>query len=345
MYMYTQGHSRLISTGVYLPEERVSSRKIMEQFDCENRFGVSVHWLEKTMGIKERRVAPENMLPSEMAIIAARDALDRAQIAPTEIDVIIFAGVFRDHIEPASAHRVQDKLGARNAVVFDVTNACHGFMNGIHLVDALIATGQVRRGLVVTGEQSSQAVRRAIEILRTTQDREVFKSLAGGLTLGDAGAAMILGPKLQPDTGFMGFMLRSQGEHSDLCTYGTRGNEAIPVQTDMPNIVKAHLQMHADMYKESLDRLRWKSEEIDKFVQHQVGVKAFKMHADYSGIPISLMSNTISTMGNLVTATIPVNLHELSNNHELKKGNKVFIAGAGSGLSISQAGLIWEAAA
>jgi acyl-CoA:acyl-CoA alkyltransferase len=343
--MYTMGHSRVISTGVYIPEQKVTSREILESFDSKNQFDIPYDWLERTTGIKERRVAPESWFPSDMAIIAARDALERAAILPADIDVIIFAGVFRDHIEPASAHRVQNALGAKHAIVFDVTNACHGFMNAIHLVDALIATGQARRGLVVTGEQSSLAVRRATEILRKTENREIFKGLAGGLTLGDAGAAMVLGPKLHPDTGFMGFMLRSQGEHLGLCTYGERGNESVPVQTDMPTIVKAHLQMHAEMYNESLRRLGWKMEEIQKFVAHQVGIKAFKMHSDYSGVPTTLMSNTINVMGNLVTATIPVNLHQLAENKELEDGMKVFIAGAGSGLSISQAGLVWEKAA
>jgi 3-oxoacyl-(acyl-carrier-protein) synthase III len=345
MSIHTQGHSRLISTGVYVPEQRVTSREVFESFDSKNRFDIPLDWLERTMGVRERRVAPETMLPSDMAILAARDALERGSLLPTDLDVIIFAGVFRDHIEPASAHRVQYELGAKNAIVFDVTNACHGFMNSLHVLDALIATGQARRGLVVTGEQSSQAVRRAIEILRTTQDREVFKRLAGGLTLGDAGAAMVLGPKTDPDTGFKGFMLHSEGEHAALCTYGARGNESIPVQTDMPNIVKAHLQMHANMYKESMHKLGWTTGEIRKFVHHQVGIKAFKMHSDYSGVPTTLMSNTIHDMGNLVTATIPVNLHKLSNSQEVFDGDKIFIAGAGSGLSISQAGLIWERAA
>jgi 3-oxoacyl-[acyl-carrier-protein] synthase-3 len=335
----------MISVGAYIPENKITSRELFESFDSKNRFDIPYDWLARTMGIHERRVAPPEMLPSDMAILAARDALDRAGISPMEIDVIIFCGVFRDHIEPASAHRVQDKIGARNAIVFDVTNACHGFMNGIHLMDALIATGQARRGLVVTGEQSSQAVRRAIEILKSSHDREVFKRLAGGLTLGDAGAAMVLGPKVQPETGFMGFMLCSKGEHSSLCTYGERSNEAIPVQTDMSTIVKAHLQMHAEMYQTCMHRLGWTTREIEKFVAHQVGVKAYKMHADYSGVPVELMTKTLAQMGNLVTATIPMNLYNLSDNHDVNRGSKIFIAGAGSGLSISQAGLVWEEAA
>src|SRR3972149_673066 len=172
--MYTVGHSRLISAGIYLPDQRVTSREILEHIDTKRRFGISPDWLERSMGIRERRVAPENMLPSEMAVTAAREALERAALTADSIDAIIYTGVDRDFIEPATAHIVQDKLGARNAVAFDVTNACHGFMNGIHLMDAFIATEQGRRGLIVTGEQASRATRKAIDILCKSNDRSEF---------------------------------------------------------------------------------------------------------------------------------------------------------------------------
>ena len=150
MYMYTQGHSRLISVGAYIPENKVTSRDLLQAIDTQNRFGLSHDWLERATGIKERRAATENMSPSDMAALAAREALESASLSSSDIDVIIFAGMDRDYlVEPATAHVVQDKIGASNAVAFDVNNACHGFMNGIHLVDALIATGQVRRGFDV----------------------------------------------------------------------------------------------------------------------------------------------------------------------------------------------------
>src|SRR5437867_674949 len=129
MYTYTRGHSRLISTGVQIPEQRVTSREILQQFDAENRFGVSLNWLEKTMGIRERRVAAPDLLPSDLAVSAAREALERADLPAASIDAIIYSGFSRDHLEPATAHIVQGKLGAHNALAFDVTNACHGFIN------------------------------------------------------------------------------------------------------------------------------------------------------------------------------------------------------------------------
>lgn len=340
-YFYAVGHSRVVGVGVHLPEQRVTSREIFESFDSRTRFGIPYDWLERTMGIKECRMTHRDVFPSQMAISAAREALERAEVTPLQVDVIIYVGITRDYIEPATAHRVQHALGARKAIAFDVTNACHGFMNGIHLADALIALGQVRYALIVTGEQLSRGMRRAIETLKITDDRKIFNDLAGGLTLGDAGAAMILGRKLDPGTGFVGITMYSLGEHSNLCIYGTRGEESTPVITDMSSILKVHLRMHAEMYEESMRNLAWRPAQIQRFVHHQVSVRAFKIHSRYSKVPVALMPDTVSTLGNLATASIPVGLYRLALDQQIAEGTRVFIAGAGSGLSISQAGIIW----
>ncbi|MEK7816002.1 MAG: ketoacyl-ACP synthase III [Pseudomonadota bacterium] len=344
MYMYTQGHSRLISTGAYIPEKRVTSKEILEAIDSENRFGVAHDWLERAMGIRERRVAPDEMLPSDMATHAAHDAMETAGIHPTELDAIIFVGVDRDYLEPATAHIVQKKIGASNAVAFDVSNACHGFMNGIHLMDALIATGQARRGLIVTGEHAHRITLKAIKALNASNERNLFIKYAGGLTLGDAGAAMIMGPKLKPDSGFMGFMLQSQGQYSDLCVCGNHRGEESPLETDMPTIVMQNTRLHSAMYAQFMTKLGWKPGDINKFVHHQVGIKVFKHHAGYARISTDVMPNTLNAMGNLVTATIPMNLHILHKEQRVMNGDKLFLSGSGSGLAISQTGLIWDAA-
>jgi acyl-CoA:acyl-CoA alkyltransferase len=345
MYMHTVGHSRIVSTGVFLPDTRLTSREIMSAIDSVNRFGIPADWLERTMGISERRTASLDMLPSDMAARAAHEALETASIDPLDIDVIIYAGVVRDYLlEPSTAHVVQDKIKAYNAIAFDVTNACHGFMNGIHLMDALIASGQARRGLIVTGEQGSRYTFKAIDALCQTTDRQAFVRLAGGLSLGDAGAAMIMGPKLSPDSGFMGFMLQSQGQHSRLCTCGKQGDASSLLETDMAQIIEHGIAMLGDMYDVFMKKLGWEPAEIAKFVHHQVGLKVFKHHAKYARISTDIMPNTITQLGNLVTANIPLNLYNLSKNHDVKDGEKVFIAGAGSGLAVSQAGIVWNAA-
>ena len=345
MYMYTQGHSRIVSSGTHLPDARITAREMLEQIDAPNRFGVSLDWLERVSGIHEKRVAPTDMLPSDMAVLAAREAMERAKLLPQSIDAIIYTGATRDYsVEPSTAHIVQAKLKATNAVAFDVSNACHGFMNGIHLMDALIASGQVRRGLVVTGEQGSRFTRKAIEALRATHDRSELTRLAAGLTLGDAGAALVMGPKLGPDSGFMGFMLQSQGQYAKFCTSGGVLQEG-PVITDMPAIVGQSAKLVTAMFQEFMhQRLRWKIEDLSKYVIHQVGTKVFKLHSELMGIPMHIIPNTVHTLGNLITANIPLCLHNFSSNQDVKSGDKIYCSGAGSGISISQVGLIWDTA-
>lgn len=345
MYMYTPGHSRIMGLGIYLPEKRVKSHDLLKEIDTERRFGIPVDWLDRVMGISERRAAPEEMQPSEMASRAAVDAIASAGVPASDIDAIIYAGVDRDFLlEPATAHVVQDKIAAHNAVCFDVTNACHGFMNGIHLMDALIATGQARRGLVVSGEQGSRYATKAVQALRQARRRDDFQRLVGGLTLGDAGAAIVLGPKNGPDSGFLGFMLQSQGRHSNLCTCGKRGAES-PLETDMAAIIQQGIALLGGMYPHFLKKLGWTPSDIKHFVHHQVGTKVFKHHASYAQISPTIMPNTVTELGNLVTANIPVCLYQSMKNNMLRQGDRIFIAGAGSGLAISQAGLVWDALA
>lgn len=341
--MYSVGHSRVIGAGFYLPEERVSSRQVMEMFRSEERLGISADWLERTTGIRERRASPPDMKPSDLAVKAAQDALDRAGTVASEIDAVIYTGMARDYVEPATAHLVQHKLGAGNAVAFDITNACLGFMNGIHLMDALIASGQVRRGLVVTGERGYHLALKACDVLKKKAERELFNQLAVGLTLGDAGAAMVLGPKLDPDSGFMGFLLESHGEYNDLCVCAD-GRDS-PLVTKITEIV-----MHTAKYVPSMfhflmgQKLNWRQEELAKYIPHQVGMRTTRRHATELQIHQDKIPITVDRLGNIISATVPLNIALLQERGELGKGAKLYLAGSGSGISLSQAGLIWDAA-
>lgn len=343
MYIHTQGHSRIVSTGIYLPDQRVTTRELMQEVDSKTRFGVSFDWLERVAGIKEKRVTSPGILPSDMAVAAAKEAMARAEITPRQIDAIIYTGLTRDYLEPATAHIVQAKLGAVNATVFDVSNACHGFMNGVHVMDALIATGQVRHGLIVTGEQGSLFTRRALEALRNTSERSNLISLAAGLTLGDAGAAFIMGSKAVPNGGFMGFMLQSQGQHARFCTSGGPLTEG-PLIADMPGIIGEAAKLIKEMFNEFMyRRLKWRVQELAKCLIHQAGPGAFKIHK-LAGVPMNIIPKTVDVLGNLITANIPLSIHYCARNQELRAGDKIYLSGTGSGISLSHAGLIWDAA-
>lgn len=344
MYVYTEGHSRIKSTGIYLPEERITTQSLMRAIDSQNRFGVSEDWLQRVTGIKEKRVTPPNVLPSDMAVIAAKEAMERAAVRPEDIDAIIYTGLSRDYLEPATAHIVQAKLGARQAIVFDISNACHGFMNGIHVMDALIATGQIRRGLVVTGEQGSIFTRRAMTAIKGATDRAQFVSFVAGLTVGDAGAAFIMEPKNVPEGGLVGLMLQSQGQHAKLCTMGTPLSDETGF-ADMPAIIGEAAKLIRKMFDEFLhERLRWRVQELAKCLIHQVGTSGFFKTHSLAGVPANVMPKTVDMLGNLISANIPVAVHDCLEKHEIRAGDKIYLSGVGSGISLSQAGLIWDAA-
>ncbi len=341
--MYTPGHSRLISTGIFLPEQRISSRDLMEQIDSQNRFGLAPDWLERVTGIRERRVATPDIKPSDMAAAAARDAIERAQILPREIDAIIYAGVIKDLLEPATAHIVAHKIGAENAIALDVSNACLGFMSAMHLMDSLIATGQARRGLVVTGERGYAYTERAIRALTQAGSRERFDDLIAGLTLGDAGAAMIMGPKLDPESGFMGFVMHSQAEFYDLCTCANE-NDADPLITKVTQIVKETSKLVRPMYNELMGKLDWQNDSLKVYIPHQVGLKSIKIHSGLVNIPPERIPVTVDYLGNIISATIPLNIHLLAERKKFSSADRIYLSGTGSGICLSQSGLIWDAA-
>ncbi|OGI62125.1 MAG: hypothetical protein A2W18_01940 [Candidatus Muproteobacteria bacterium RBG_16_60_9] len=343
MYTYTKGHSRIAGTGIYLPDERVTTRELMSEIGSKERFGISYDWLERVTGIKEKRVTPSGILPSDMAVAAAKEALENARLTARQIDAIIYTGLTRDHLEPATAHIVQSKLGADNATVFDISNACHGFMNGIHVMDALIATKQVRYGAIVTGEQGSVLTRRTIDLLKTLNGRDRFLSTVAGLTVGDAGAAFLMGPRLDPEAGVIGLMLQSQGKHFGLCTVGTPEEENSG-STNMTALLAEAAQLIQTMFNEFMhNRLKWQIQDLAKCLIHQVGSGAFQIHKKL-GIPPDIIPNTMDMLGNLITANIPLSLHYCRRNNELAPGSKIFVSGQGSGISLSQAGLVWDIA-
>jgi len=333
----TKCHSEPIGIGIYEPEKIVKSTELMEQFDYK-RFGIEKRWIDRVIGIEERRFSDPNQRPSDMATLAAKKALDHAQLKPEEIDFICFASISKDYFEPASSHVVQHHLGAKNATCLDTTNACHGFMSGIHLVDTLIGAGQIKYGLVVGGEQCSTITGFTIPKMQSATTLEEFQRYIGGLTLGDSGTAMVLGPKKEPELGFQGMRVCSNGEHFDLCTYETNQEEGY---MDMSGIIREVIKIHTEHYAESMAFLGWSTEEIDYYLTHQPGAKLFDLLSEYHGVPFSKMPNVVHQYGNLASGTIPFTLGKMLEKDQLSRGDKVFIAVAGSGVTLSHTALVW----
>ena len=121
--MIINGSSKISGVGIHLPDERVSSVSLMEEIQADKRFGIPLNWVDKRIGIVERRFARSESRPSDLATEAAINALENSGVEPQQLDLILYAGIEKDFMEPATAHVVQNKLGAPNATCADVSNA------------------------------------------------------------------------------------------------------------------------------------------------------------------------------------------------------------------------------
>jgi len=139
----------------FFPSQIVTSISLMEEIQSDKRFGISLNWVDKKIGIEERRVAAEGTLPSDMATSASIEALKNASINPGHLSLIIYCGIEKDFMEPGTAHVVQKNLGS-NAVCMDVTNACQGIISGISVADSMIDSGCIDNALICSGELAKQ---------------------------------------------------------------------------------------------------------------------------------------------------------------------------------------------
>ncbi len=334
--MLVNGHTSIIGIGSYMPHEIVKSVDLMAEIHSAEKFGISENFISDVIGIEERRVAVHGHKPSDLAIFASEVALKHSGINANEIDLIIFCGIERDWIEPATAHRVQQFIGAKNATCFDLSNACHGFMNGVSVADAMIATGSASTALICTGEKPSNIMYEALRRLSESDNRADVKRWLGALTVGDAGGAIII-RRSECQDGFCKFNFSSNGEHTSLCYYEYDADGHVEGQMLMKSISIEIVGFHRQMIRDTYHKLSWKPTDIDWLYCHQVGAKPHYQMAELAEIDTEKAPITYRKFGNITSATIPVNFHF----NPPEKGDKILILGTGSGLSISQTGMVF----
>ena len=225
-------HSIIESIGVYLPPQSFSTDEVLG--GCKNKIQFP---LENITGIKTRHVAGEEEFSIDLAKNAITDCLAKSKYNPTDIDLLICCNISRYDgrnmisFEPSTSIKLRQYFGFTNAIVFDITNACAGMFTGIYIVNAFINSGAIRRGLVVSGEY--------ITHLTKTAQREIenfMDSRLACLTLGDAGAALILEKATENQTGFQEFDLQTFGRYSQYCIAKTSEQGGMIMYTDSVNL-------------------------------------------------------------------------------------------------------------
>jgi len=341
MYQLQKKKAKIYSTGIHLPSQIVKSDDLFTEIQSDLQYGIPTNWMSEKMGIYERRVAPSDALPSDLAIPAAQQAIEAAtDISLEDIDLVVFCGIERDHCEPATAHFIQDRLGLSAKYAFDIANACYGFIDGMQVATNYISCGIVKYALVVTGEIPTHVMKSISDTLKSGVDIKTARKLIGALSVGDAGGAVIMGVEKEGNkSGFELFNTASYSHLAEECMYKWRDDGSIDGQMMMGKISVAFINSHYDMIDNTLEQLGWES--FDWILSHQIGQRPFDRLSNMNGIESSRMIKTLDKLGNITSATFPVNYHKLINDKKMKKGDRIGGCFAGSGLVVGQFGYVF----
>lgn len=298
--------------------------------------------IERLTGVRTRRYRATGEQSSDLASKAARQALERADIGADQIDLIIFAACTQDLSEPATANIVQEKLGATNAQVLDVKNACNSFLNGLDVADSHIRTGKSRRALVVSGETLSLGIDWDIQTM------EDLKSRLAALTLGDAGAAAVLEAVPEEEgRGILTTRFRSYGQMWRLATVmgGGSMHHMDPRHgyfvSESAKLREAAYEFVPGVVQTVLHDVGWKPTDIDVCCGHQVTKELVHGLASLCNIPIEKTMVTVTDYGNTAAASIPVAMNRAYEEGRIKRGSKLLLVGGAAGFSVGVIPIIW----
>lgn len=327
--------ARVASAGRRLPTTHLTTDDLMASTRHHTRID-----LERLTGIHERRVSVGEDDSFSLATAAALDCLSRSPHPAASLDVVINCSITKFHgltkwLEPTMSGAVAQTIGATNAMTFDLSNACAGMLSGVMVLNNWIRQGAVERGLVVSGEYISQLGQNAADHVRNIMSREL-----ASLTLGDAGAALLL--ERAPD-GVRGITVAgftTVADHSRLClAYPMDGSPAARMFTQSRAIQKAAIADTPLLLQEVLDSAGIAIEDIDQVITHQTSARAIKkgmaeITAAMGGKPRHDAVITVDHYGNTASTTHTVALIDEIEAGRIVAGETVALIALASGLEI-----------
>lgn len=336
--------------GVSLPEERVSTRELEGRLaSVYAKWGLAPGQLEALTGIRERRWWPNDRVSlSGAAVDAAREALSEAGMEASDLGVVIYAGVNRENLEPATACPVAHHLGVRpEALVLDVSNACLGVLNGMSLVANMIELGQVRSGLVVAAETAREIADDTVARILASPTHATFRTCLASLTGGSGAVAVVLTDSRDSLSGrrLVGGTAVAATEHYPIARWGPRsgvlGREPWVMETDATAVLTHGVELGRRTWERFLPTVGWAEHEIDKVVCHQVGSGHRDAVLQSLGIDPKKDFSTFSTLGNMGPVALPATAAIASAQGFLSPGDRVAFLGIGTGLNCMMLGLLW----
>ena len=312
-----------------------------------DRLKLSAGRLELMTGIRERRFWEPGTRPSSVAARAGLEAIREAGIDSRKIGCLIHASVCRDFLEPATASLVHEALGLPgDCVIFDLSNACLGVLNGMCQVATMIEAGQIEAGLVVSGETAEHlheaTMRKLIEDRKLS--RRYLKMQFASLTIGSAAAAVVLA-RGAPEDGhpFLGGAVGTDSNANKLCKADP--DDATPagpiMNTDSEGLLHAGCALAARTWDKAKAVLGWDNGTPDHIFTHQVGKAHAKLTLETLGLDRERDFPTVAFMGNTGSAALPGALALGMREKTMRKGDKAALLGIGSGLSCLALGMEW----
>jgi 3-oxoacyl-[acyl-carrier-protein] synthase III len=346
-------HVRFHGFGYELPPNKISSEAIEDRLaSVYERLKLPRGRLELMSGIKERRFWNPGTKPSDAAALAGRKAIAASGIPANELECLIFSSVSRDMMEPATASFVHNRLGLpQRCLVFDISNACLGFLDGMIFLANMIELEQIKCGLVVAGETAEDLLESTIRNLAADEGltRKSIKYSFASLTIGSGAVALVMTHEnySRGRQKFIGAAYRANTRHNELCQGGRSGNASgangsILMATDSEELMKRGIETAKDTWLDFLRELGWRGADIDVFFCHQVGQAHARLLFENLGLAPEKNFETLPFMGNTGSVSAPVTMAMGIEQGVFRQGQRAALLGIGSGINCLMLGVEWE---
>ena len=312
--------SVILGAGCYLPQRVLTNAELAKMVDTSDE------WIVQRTGIHQRRIAAAGEMTSDLALHAARAALDDAKVDPKSIDLIVLGTSTPDNTFPATAVSIQAGLGITHGAAFDIQAVCSGFVYGLSVVDAMLRSGAHKRALLIGAETFSRIL--------DWSDRTTC------VLFGDGAGAVVIEAQEQPgattDRGVLTTHLRSDGQHkSKLYVDGGPSSTQTVGHLRMvgKEVFRHAVAMITDVVEDAFKATGYTAKTIDWFVPHQANKRIIDGSVHKLGIDPAKVVITVDRHGNTSAASIPLALCEGIADGRIKRGDLVLLEAMGGGFT------------
>jgi 3-oxoacyl-[acyl-carrier-protein] synthase III len=319
----TEHNAGIIGTGHAYPTG------VLTNADLEKIVETSDEWIQTRTGIKQRRKAADNEYTSQFGVKAGRQALERAGIDASEVDLLVCATTTPDQILPSTGCLIQAELGANNAAAYDLFAACSGFLYGLSTAESMIRTGQIRYALII-----------GAEILTKYVD---YTDRSTCVIFGDGAGAAVLAP-VEKGKGILATKIRSDGRYAEQLYAPGGGTRIGTTPETLENrmhffkmkgneLFKVAVRSMAEVSREMLEKAGKTVADVKVFIPHQANQRITDAVADKLGVDPTIVYSNIAEHGNTSSASIPIALDECIQTGKVKEGDLVLMAAFGGGVT------------